>query len=342
MKYMDATAARERLRNVGAPDDMVQSFIFMYDGEHCVPVNVVDYTCKMLKHNPGWQTGEAIMTILDNATGSHGIFNVRKFYRELGPLTKKFGFDKDEIQSDIEKFDKDMQDYATAQISSKVASEKMNNPGILSPFQKEKIMDVCAAPKGKYYRAAIDFAVWYKLGMTSDESTLAMLDRFVGRGGVHIKRLMRLTTNMGEYEIVSRADGKTIKPKIKLQYIKYAKEVYRFFADNKVKIRHRAQKYEQSNADFICSFYKLCTAWDGWSWRVPTIKIETPGARTPMRDLVAMVIYDITVDLPSDARKMMANIAHHEMAKCVTTPAEQYEYIFDALVRVGDPKNRQK
>ena len=137
-------------------------------------------------------------------------------------------------------------------------------------------------------------------------------------------------------------DGKTIKPKINLQYINYAKEVYRFFADNKVKIRHRAQKYENSNADFIRSFYDMCKTWNGWSWNVPVIDIETPENKTPMRDLAAMVIYDITTELPKNARKMMANIANHEMVKCVTSPAEKYEYIFDMLLRIPNPKNRQK
>ena len=341
MKYMNTDAARNRLRGAGVPDGMAQSFIFMYDGEHGVPINVVDYTCQMFNHNPGWDTGEAIMTILNNATGSHGIFNVRKFYRELGPLTEKFGFDADKIQNDIQEYDNDMCTYASAKIRQRTASDKMNNPGIIS-CDKQKIMNACKDGKDKYYRAAIDFAVWHKLGMTSDESTLAILNRCVGPDGVHIKRLMRLTTDNEETEIVSRADGKTIKPKINLQYINYAKEVYRFFADNKVKIRHRAQKYENSNADFIRSFYDMCKTWNGWSWNVPVIDIETPENKTPMRDLAAMVIYDITTELPKNARKMMANIANHEMAKCVTSPAEKYEYIFDMLLRVPNPKNRQK
>ncbi len=339
MKYVDAETARKRFEDAGMPSGMVQTLNFMYNGRFSVPANVVDYACTIFAHNPGWKTGEAMMTIFENSTGANNIFDVRKFFRELGPFAKKWGFSDEQRQRDIAAFDDDMKKYSTAVIGRMAVKDKLSNPGFVSSRTQE-ILDACAAKNGKYYLAAIDFAVWFKIGNESDDKTLELLKRYVKPNGVDIKGLLR-ATEQGD-AIVSRQDGMTIKPKIKLQYLKYATEVYKFFDENSDAIRDIAQKHEHSNIDFMRAFYNLCAKWKGWSWAIPKISLEQPEIRATMREMVTMIMRQISAKLPSGAGRVIANVAQNEMAKYAPSVAEQYEYMFDMLVRVFDPKNQQK
>ncbi len=88
MKYVDAETARKRFEDAGMPSGMVQTLNFMYNGRFSVPANVVDYACTIFAHNPGWKTGEAMMTIFENSTGANNIFDVRKFFRDWGHSQK--------------------------------------------------------------------------------------------------------------------------------------------------------------------------------------------------------------------------------------------------------------
>ncbi|MBO4746092.1 MAG: hypothetical protein J5613_03420 [Alphaproteobacteria bacterium] len=339
MKYIDAATARKRFESAGMPDGMVQTFMFFYNGQGAIPANLVEYACAIFAHNPGWETGEPMMTIFENSIGANNIFNVRKFFRELGPLAKKWGFTAEQQQRDISEFDSDMKTYSTALIGRVAVKDKFNNPGFVTSHIQE-IMDACAAKNGKYYLAAIEFAVWFKLGGKSDDKTLDLLKRYVKPNGVDIKGLLR-ATEQGD-AIVSRQDGNTIKPKVKLQYVKYATQVYKFFADNADAIRDIAKKYEKSNIDFMKAFYNLCVKWNGWSWKIPKITLTQPETRATMREMVMMVMRQITAELPSGAGDAIANVAQHEMAKYAPSVDEQYEYMFDMLIRVFDPKNQQK
>jgi hypothetical protein len=67
-----------------------------------------------------------------------------------------------------------------------------------------------------------------------------------------------------------------------------------------------------------------------------------PTVKTPIRELAAFVINEITCKLPIGVRRTMAHVAYYEMAKYISDESERYEYIFDMLVRINDPKNRQK
>jgi len=324
MQMIDGRIARQNLRDAGMPRDLAGAIAWGF----VVPENVVSYAKKLWHHG---MRGEQIVTIFRNSTATANILNVRRFFRELGPIAPRFGFTPEQIKTDIEQFDDDMEKYAHEIMGTRELAHMYQHPGMI----KEKVaelVDMCVAGKNKFYRAGIEFIAWRRTIHESNEKISAVLERCVTVNGVNIKRLLRLTSGHSGYginNIVSRIDGNKIKPKIRMRNMKYAADVYRFFGENAGFIRNIARKY--SDVDFMSALYELCVNWPGWSWTLSPGKIQIPDYKVNLRDGVEFVMLAITADLPPDARQMMINIATHEFEKIV--PTAKYEYAWKTFVR---------
>ena len=321
MQMIDRFEARKILRNAGLSENLIDTIALNY----IIPKNIVDYAITL------WKKGmrdEQILTIIGNSTATMEILNVRKFFREIGPLALRIGFTPVQIENDIREFDNDMEKYAHEFIGIRAVHDIQQSP-VMMIKGIDELVNMCAVGHGKYYRAGIEFIEWARRYNKPKEHIQAILNRCIEPGGFNIKRLLRLTTDAGR-NTVSRANGQTIKPHIRMRNMKYAQEVYQFFAENTDKIRQIAEKY--SDRDLINALYKLCANWDGWSWPIAPIDIDLPEHRIMLRDAIIIVMHTITADLPYDVRKMMKNIAEHEFARLV--PAAEYESVWTKLVNM--------
>ena len=328
MQMIGRFDARKILRNVGMPENLSDAIALNY----VVPENVINYAVKLWTHG---MRGEQIITLLENSTGTTEILDVRKFFRELGPLAMRFGFTPGQIENDIREFDKDMNEYARELIGPRKLHDICQSPFML--FENtDQMVDMCAAGHGKYYRAGVEFIEWAKRGYESNEKITAILNRCIDSDGINIKLLLRMTTK-GTGNTVSRTDGNQIKPHIRMSNINYARDVYYFFYENAGYIRKIARQY--TDIDFISAFYNLCVNWPAWSWPIVSDTIRIPDYKATSRDGIEIVMGAITSRLPIDARQMIVNIATHAFTEIV--PAAGYEYSWEQLTRRMDPKQQR-
>lgn len=324
MQMIDGRVARKILIDAGMPEDLTSAIAWRL----MVPENVVNYALSL------WQNGmraEQIKTIFGNSNTSANILNVYRFFRELGPLATRFGFTKDQIIKDIIQFDDEMEKYAHETIGVRGMNEIYQHIGMIKDKIKD-LVDMCAAGNGKFYRAGIEFIAWRKEIYESNEKISAVLTRCVTSDGINIKRLLRLTTGYQDYggnNVISRTDGEKIKPKIRMQNIQYACDVFRFFGENAGIIRNIAQRY--TDVEFISAFYELCINWTGWSFTPTSVEPKILDYKTNPRDGVELVMETITYGVPEYARQMIINIALHEFAKIV--PNAKYEFPWEQFVR---------
>jgi len=347
MRMISGSQARERLLGAGFSDDMAQSLFFIYRKYFDIPEHIVNYAIKLRLAGMG---DEQIMIIMNNSTGAMEFFNVRRFFQELGLLphktgftktqisiAKKLGFTPDQIETDIQTFNADVDEYENSimdadQLQSICQSLCMMTPNIT------EILDLCTDEEGRYRRAFVEYVEWARRDGKSDTEIIAMLERCVWTGG--FKRLLQLTTGNPGFagrNTVSKKDRKTIQPKIRLQNMKYACEVLNFFTENKRKIQYIARKY--SDVDFMSKFYDLCVRWPGWSMVPGPKEFFIPDYKTNLRDGVEFVMTSITSELPKNIRYMMTNIAIHEFAKIVHDA--EFESVWSHFSRVMDPSQRR-
>ena len=317
MQLMKRVDARKILRNAGMPENCADVIALSY----VVPENIIDYALKLWDHG---MRDEQIVTILRNSTGTMEILDVRKFFREIGPLATRLGFTDAQIEKDISEFDNDMNEYAHELIGPHKLHDICQSPFMVFG-NTDQMVDMCAAGHGKYYRAGVDFIEWAKRGYESNEKITAILNRCIDSDGINIKRLLRMTTN-GTGNTISRTDGNQIKPHIRMRNINYARDVYSFFSKNRDEIQQIAKTYRNLNIEFITAFYNLCVNWSGWSWAITPRAISIPDYRATMRALVIIVMDAVTMGLPTDVREMMKNIAEHEFARIVSNA--EYEHIW--------------
>lgn len=329
MQMIDGRIARKTMRDAGMPDGLADAIACGF----LVPKNVVNYSVALWQHG---MRGEQIVIIFHNSTATANILNVRRFFRELGPIAVHFGFAQEQIENDIGQFNDEMEKYAHEIMGARELEYMYQHPGMI----KEKVAELvgmCAAGKNKFYRAGIEFIAWRRTIHESNEKISAVLGRCITDNGINIKRLLRLTTGHSGYginNIVSRTDGTKIKPKIRMRNIKYVTDVYRFFGENAGVIRNIARKY--SDVDFMSALYDVCIDWPGWSWNVSPEKIQIPDYKVKHRDGVEFVVLALAAVLPPDVRQMMLNIALHEFEKNVSTA--KYEYAWEQFVRRDSSK----
>lgn len=342
MRMISSEQATKILKAAGLSDDMVQSVYITYRCVFDMPKNIVDYIVALRTHG---MPDEQIMTILHNSTGAMEIFDVRRFFREIAPNFRRFGFTEKRIENDIRAFDDDMQKYGHSLIGIRETLGICQSPCIIfNDFSHLMniiyMMKICIACDDKFYRAGIEFIEWAKRGEEPDDKIVDILQQCVGPDGVDMKRLLRLTTGGPGFagrSMVSHGKQQTIKPMVRMKNIRYACDVLNFFDQNKRKIRDIAQKY--TDVDFILAFYELCMSWNGWSWVPKPQKTRIPSYKTTLRDGIGFVMWLITGNLPEDARHMIVNITICEFAKIV--PAAKYESWWAHLERVMDNKQQR-
>lgn len=324
MQMIDGQVARKILIDAGMPEDLTDAIAWHL----MVPENIVKYALSLWRHG---MRPEQIKTIFGNSNASANILNVHRFFRELGPLAAHFGFTKEQIIKDIMQFDDEMEKYSHETIGARGMNQMYQHIGMIKDRIKDMV-DMCAAGNGRFYRAGIEFIAWRKEIYESNEKISAVLTRCITSEGINIKRLLRLTTGYPGYggnNVVSRTDGEKIKPKIRMQNIQYACDVFRFFGENAGIIRNIAQRY--TDIEFISAFYELCITWTGWSFVHTPVEPKIPNYRVNPRDGVELVMETITDGVPEYARQMIINIALHEFAKFF--PEAKYEYPWEQFVR---------
>jgi len=327
MRKIDYDVACDILAQAGVPKELWWPIDLSY--RDFITENMVRYIVTLWTHSMGT---EQIMTVLQNSIGTADIFNVPRFFREITPNAQKLGFSKAQIENDINEFENDMQKYACELIGRREVKTILQNP-VFATEDMDDVLNLCTAGNNKYYRAGIEFVEWCKLVYVPNERIREVLNRCVMSNGIDIKRLLRLTTGnpgFGGNSVVSHAGSWTVKPKIRMQNLKYAHEVHRFFADNADKIRKIVQTYNVSDVRFMREFGDLCTGWLGWSWSVAPVVID--GSKQTLLGAVGTVMYQLTDGLPQDLRAMIKNIAEHEFSNIV--PGVQYEHSTDWAIRV--------
>jgi hypothetical protein len=316
MQMIDGRTARKILIDAGIPRDLTDAIAWHL----IVPENVVKYAMSLWTHG---MRAEQIKTIFGNSNASANILNVHRFFSELGPLAAHFGFTKEQIIKDIMQFDDEMEKYAHETIGARGMNQMYQHIGMIKDRIKDMV-DMCAAGNGRFYRAGIEFIAWRKEIYESNEKISAVLTRCITSEGINIKRLLRLTTGYPGYggnNVVSRTDGENIKPKIRMQNIQYACDVFRFFGENAGIIRNITQRY--TDVEFISAFYELCMNWMGGASAPTLVEPKIPGYKTNLRDGVELVMESIVDGLPTYVRQMIINIALHEFAKIV--PNAKYD-----------------
>ena len=347
MRMISGSQARERLLKAGFSDDMAQTLVWTYRTYSGVPKHVISYVIKLRRHSMG---DEQIMIIMNNSTSTVEFFNVRRFFYELGlsphktgftewqkAKAKKFGFTCNQIEKAIQEFDTDVDEYGLSLMDAAQLHSICQSPYMMTPNITE-ILKLCTDENGRYRRALVEYVEWARRDGKSDTEIIAILKRCAGTGGV--RRLLRLTTGNPDFtgrNTVSHSNKKIIKPKIRMQHMKYTCEVFNFFAENKRKIQDIARKY--SDVDFMSQFYDLCVGWPGWSMVPVSKEFSIPDYKTNLRDGVEFVMTSITRGLPTDVQYMMINIAIHEVAKIVHDAG--FESTSARLSRVMDPAQRR-
>ena len=187
MQMINRQDARESLRSVGMPEVLADTIALNY----VVPENTINYAVKLWTHG---MRGEQIITILNNSTGTMEILDVRKFFREIGPLATRLGFTHGQIENDIREFDKEMDEYARELIGPRKLHDICQSPCMVFG-NTDDLVHMCATSNGKYYRAGVEYIEWAKRGYESNEKITAILNCCIDSDGVNIKRLLRMTTN---------------------------------------------------------------------------------------------------------------------------------------------------
>ncbi len=200
MNLIDWQVARARLHAINAPVKFIDSVHFFYCDIEKIDTHIIDYTVQL--YNGGLMY-EQIMTILTNATGISGIFDVNCFFKELGTHAAKFNFTPARIAADIQEFNADLERYSHELIPMRTVQNKFNNPSI-DQNNLDKVADFCSNGRGKFYRAAIDAAVWYMLGFKSANESIEFIRPFMSKNGIDILGLLKKTT-VQEFDFSSAA-----------------------------------------------------------------------------------------------------------------------------------------
>ncbi|MBO7509530.1 MAG: hypothetical protein J6T57_04625 [Alphaproteobacteria bacterium] len=314
------------MQDAHVSSSVMETLMYMYHVTCVMPLCVAEYVCALYA---GGMNGDSIITLIENSRGSNFIFSPRHFFHELGPLVKYFDFSPDRIAHNIAEFDQDMVEYSTELVGRRYVNDKFNNPSIKSD-DVEKLISACAAPRGKYWRAAVDFMSWFKLVPTADSDALNILNRCVTATGVNMQRLMQITT--GRLGTLSRTDGgQTIRPRINLAYIRYANVVHKFFAKNAEQIRAATLQYKNSDIDFMNAFYEICVTWPHWPFTVSHIELSTPTIHAKPYEIVRYVMIAITRDLPANVAEVILDISEYDFTRIM--PRIEHESAYAKMAR---------
>lgn len=343
MRMNPPDPGRNKLKSAGFSDDMIQSVFMTYN--HGFPENVVDYMVALRAHG---MPDEQIMIIINTATGAMGIFDVRRFFREIAPHFRRFGFTKKRIEDDIRAFDEEMQEYGRALIGVRKVDELCQHPNIVFGDLNHRIntlymIGMCTTDDGEFYRAGVEFIEWARRGKTPDDTTRTILQKCVGPDGVNMKRLLRLTEKDGDLlslgrSMVSHQDSKEIKTIIAMRNAQYARAVFDFFDQNKGEIRKIARNY--TDIKFMAELYELCVGWPGWTCAIARKNVDVPGHFVTPREGVEYVMKSITNGLPDDVQDMMINIAVRQFVKIV--PATEYEPWWAHVARLTEYSQQRR